>query len=132
LADSLLGLDSISIRSGAMDTSKPIDRLIDRVMAGLGMSRADLATALEVTERAIARWQTGKNYPQYESRARLDELGALADHLRRSFGVVPDGIAWLNAPNDALHGQTPYAALLEDRIDAVERALSVRDRARAA
>jgi ribosome-binding protein aMBF1 (putative translation factor) len=115
-----------------MDTSKPIDQLIDRVMAGLGMSRADLATALEVTERSIARWQVGKNYPQYESRARLDELNALGDRLRQSFGDDQAATAWLHAPNDVLQGQTPYAALLEDRIDAVERALNVRSRNRAA
>jgi ribosome-binding protein aMBF1 (putative translation factor) len=115
-----------------MDTSKSIDQLIDRVMAGLGMSRADLATALEVTERSIARWQAGKNYPQYESRARLDELNALGDRLRRSFGDDQAANAWLHAPNDALRGQAPYAALLEDRIDAVMRALTARDRNRAA
>jgi hypothetical protein len=39
---------------------------------------------------------------------------------------------FMNAPNDALQGQTPYAALLEDRIGAVERALTARNRVRAA
>lgn len=115
-----------------MDTSKPIGQLIDRVTANLGISRADLATALEVTERSINRWHAGKNYPQYESRARLDELDALGHHLRRSFGAGPEGPEWLRTPNDALRGQTPLAALLEDRIDAVERALQRQDRARAA
>lgn len=111
-----------------MDTTKPIDLQIERVIANLGLSRADLAIALEVTERAIARWQSGKNYPQYESRARLDELNALVDHVHRSFRHGPDAIAWLNAPNDILRGATPHTALLEDRIDAVEHALAIRDR----
>jgi len=111
-----------------MDTSKPIDRLIARVMSTLGFTRADLAEALDVTERSIARWQVGKSYPQYESRARLDELDALGHHLSRSFGNRADALAWLKLPNDDLLGQTPTAALREDRIGAVERALTSFDR----
>lgn len=110
-----------------MDSSKPIDQLIDRVTANLGITRAELAVALEVSERSIDRWHTGKNYPQYESRARLDELDALGRHLRRSFGKGLAGPAWLRIPNETLGGQTPHAALMEDRIDAVERALQRRD-----
>lgn len=112
-----------------MDTSKPIDQLIGRVMSALGFTRADLAAALDVTERSIARWQAGKSYPQYESRARLDELDALGRHLARSFGNQADTLAWMNLPNDDLLGQTPTAALREDRIGAVERALTALDRA---
>ncbi len=112
-----------------MDTSKPIDRLIGRVMSTLDFTRADLAAALDVTERSIARWQAGKSYPQYESRARLDELDALGRRLTKSFGSRTDALAWLNQPNDDLLGQTPTAALREDRIGAVERALTAFDRA---
>lgn len=107
-----------------MDRSKPVDQLIGRVLDGFGFSRADLATALEVTERSIGRWRAGKSYPQYESRARLDELDALGRRLESSFATRADAIEWLRKANGDLHGETPYGALLEDRIDAVERALT--------
>ena len=62
-----------------LDTSVQLDRFIDQVLQRLGLSRAELAQTLEISERSIARWQAGKSFPQYESRARLEELVPLLE-----------------------------------------------------
>lgn len=112
-----------------MDRSQPIDGLIDAVLTGLRMSRGDLAAALEVTERSIDRWYRGKNYPQYESRARLDELRALAVQVAAAFDDPQAATDWLHSPNAALGDHTPVEALRTDQIRAVAAALA-RDTAR--
>ena len=39
----------------------PLAPLIERLIAELGLSRAELATALDASERSVARWKRGEN-----------------------------------------------------------------------
>ena len=110
-----------------MDTSIELDRYIDRILEDLGISRAELARALEVSERSIKRWQAGKSFPQYESRARLEELDALADRLLASFPDRASIHAWLRAPNASSDGRSLVDAIVIDRFDLVNLALDRRN-----
>lgn len=113
-----------------MDTSIDLDRFIDQLVRDLGISKAELAQALEISERSIKRWQRGKSFPQYESRARLEELAALAERLIASFPDQSSMHAWLRAPNDVNGGKSLVDAITVDRFDLVHRALDRRQRVR--
>jgi len=116
-----------AMRSVGVDTSVELDRYIDRILADLGISRAELAQALDVSERSIKRWQAGKSFPQYESRARLEELDALADRLLVSFSDLASIHAWLRAPNASSDGRSLVDAIVIDRFDLVKLALDRRN-----
>ena len=113
-----------------MDTSVELDTYIDRLQSTLGLTKAELAQALEVSERSIKRWQRGKSFPQYESRARLEELDALADRLLAAFPDVPSIHAWLRAPSAQNAGKNLVDAITVDRFDIVNIALDRRLAAR--
>ncbi len=103
--------------------SAPLAAILERLSTELGLSRAELATALDASERSVIRWQKGEHVPQYESRARLEEMTALADRMRESF---PDGhaaAAWLRAPSGYFGGAAPLDSLLRGRFAAIETAL---------
>jgi transcriptional regulator with XRE-family HTH domain len=120
------GTDVNAIRSGRVDTSIELDSYIERLLDKLGISRAELARALDVSERSIKRWQAGKSFPQYESRARLDELNLLVDRLLASFPDVAAAHAWLRAPNASSDGRSLVDAITMDRFDLVHLALDRR------
>ena len=105
----------------------PLAPLIERLIAELGLSRAELATALDASERSVARWKRGENYPQYEARARLEEMTALADRLHASFPETAGGAAWLRVPSEYFGGLAPVDAFLRGRFAAVESALDAFD-----
>jgi len=121
------GADVIAMGSAGVDTSVELQTYIDRILENLGISKAELAQALEVSERSIKRWQAGKSFPQYESRARLKELEALADRLLASFSNVDAIHAWLRAPNASSDGRSLVEAIVIDRFDLVNLALDRRD-----
>lgn len=114
------------MRGAHVETTLELDRYIDRLLETLGLSKAELAQALEVSERSIKRWQAGKSLPQYESRARLEELDALSDRLLAAFPDVATIHAWLRAPNAGSDGRSLADALVADRFDAVNLALDRR------
>ena len=114
-----------------VDTSVDLDRYIDQLVENLGISKAELGQALEISERSIKRWQRGQSFPQYESRARLEELTALADRLLASFPDRPAIHAWLRAPHELNGGKSLVEAITVDRFDLVNLALDRRNAAQA-
>lgn len=100
----------------------PLAPLIERLPAELGLTRAEFALALDASERSVARWKAGEHYPQYEARARLEEMTALADRLRESFPDTAEIAHWLRAPNRS-SGRAPIEELLRGHFDAVAAAL---------
>jgi hypothetical protein len=105
----------------------PLAPLIERLTAELGLSRAEFAEALDASERSVARWKVGGSYPQYEARARLEEMTALADRLHASFPDDAAGAAWLRAPSGYFGGLAPLDAFLRGRFAAVEAGLDAFD-----
>jgi transcriptional regulator with XRE-family HTH domain len=67
--------------SGAILLSEQIEEL----MQALGLSLAQLAQTLHTSNGTIYRWLADKCYPEGETRARLQALGALTIRLLQSF-----------------------------------------------
>jgi hypothetical protein len=107
--------------------SAPLAPLIERLTAELGLSRSELASALDASERSVARWKAGEHVPQYESRARLQEMTVLADRLRESFTDDAAVAAWLRAPSEYFGGRAPIDALLRGYFASVGSALDALD-----
>lgn len=101
--------------------------LIDQLTTELGISKGDLALALDASERTVARWKTGETFPQHESRARLEALLKLSERLRGAFVDDAAVAVWLHAPSGYFGGLAPIDAMLRGRFDAVEAALDALD-----
>lgn len=97
--------------------------VLDRLIADLGITRGELALALDASERSVARWRKGEAFPQYESRMRLEEMAALSDRLQESFANQAAVAGWLRAPSGYFGGLAPIDAMLRGRFDAVGAAL---------
>jgi transcriptional regulator with XRE-family HTH domain len=102
------------------------DRLLGRVERELGLTAAELAGALGVSQRTVGRWRTGATLPQRAARDRLAELSDLNRRLHETFAdeAVP---VWLRAPNRYLGDLTPAELLRLGRLDRVGAALEVVD-----
>jgi transcriptional regulator with XRE-family HTH domain len=102
------------------------DRLLARFERELGLTPAELAAALGVSQRTINRWRAGETLPQHAARAKLAGLTELNRHLHETFEdeAVP---IWLRTPNRYLSGVTPAEMLQLGRFERVEAALEVID-----
>ena len=110
-----------------MSTLTTLDHLLDQLASELGVTEVQLAGALGVTPRTLARWRAGERYPQHESRKRLDALRRLHERLQTTF-LTPEAIGtWTHADNVYLGGLKPIDALHVGRIDAVDAALEALD-----
>ncbi len=103
--------------------AQAIQQLVDE----LGLSPADIARALNIDTRTLARWRSGATYPQHDGRARLVELLALNHRLRASFQTMEAARGWLGDPSRYLGGLSPRDALRAGRIDRVTAALEALD-----
>ena len=101
--------------------------LIDQLTNELGITRGELALALDASERSIARWQAGETFPQHESRARLEALLGLSERLRGAFTDEAAVVVWLHTPSGYFGGLAPVDAVFRGRFDAVEAALDALD-----
>lgn len=114
-----------------MDVTEPRldispERAILRLEDELGLSEADLAGALEVSQRTLERWRSGASHPQRAGRLRLAELLVLARRLEETFGEG-GAEAWLRADSRYLGGMKPMEAIRAGRVDRVEAALEALD-----
>ena len=99
-----------------------VDRLVTHFEQDLGMTPAELASALSVSARTINRWRTGETLPQKAARTKLGELVELRDHLYRTF--EDEGVpVWLRTPSRYLGGVTPVEMLRLGRFERVDAAL---------
>ena len=76
-----------------------------------GLSQADFARAVGVSERAVIRWEQGQVTPMPLAQRTLELLDDLRTRLRKRYG---DGGAkeWLRRSNTALRRSTPLEILL--------------------
>ncbi len=93
----------------------------------LGVDNRVLAGAMQTDESAVKRWLAGAHYPQRDSRARLDALIALRDHVMDTFDALEAAKAWMHTDNRYLGWLSLVNVLLAGRIDRVEAALAVLD-----
>jgi transcriptional regulator with XRE-family HTH domain len=105
----------------------PPHRAIEQLRSELGLSREDIARALDASPRSIERWRGGETYPQREVRRRLTALLNLQHHLLETFSTAEAARGWLHAANRYLGGLAPVDALRVGRFDRVEAALEALD-----
>ena len=104
-----------------------LERLLEEIEDGLGLSSSELAQALDVTPRSIDRWRIGETHPQHEARHRLGQLESLVTRLGETFAEPEAARAWLRDANRYLGGLTPAEALRVGRVDRVDAALEALD-----
>jgi transcriptional regulator with XRE-family HTH domain len=102
------------------------ERLLARVEQEMGLTEAELAGALGVSQRTVARWRSGETLPQRTARAKLAEMADFNRRLHETFEdeAVP---VWLRAPNRYLGNLSPAELLRLRRLDRVVAALEVID-----
>jgi transcriptional regulator with XRE-family HTH domain len=100
---------------------------LEHLMNSLGISSAELASAVGASDRTVLRWLADQRFPQHESRDKLDALARLVERLDEAFVTPEAAAAWLRAPSGYFGGLCPLDALLRGRIDAVEAALEALD-----
>lgn len=98
---------------------------IAEIQGSLGITLDELAQALSVDPRTMARWARGVVFPQHESRQRLDAVLDLARNVASFFATSDDGHGWLRDPNRYLGGISPLEALRAGRVDRARAALGV-------
>jgi DNA-binding transcriptional regulator YiaG len=87
---------------------------IDALRTALGLTQAQLAVAIGVSERTVQNWEAGRVSPQAERRLR--DLIELNEALARY--ITPDDRrAWLisQSPSDAFAGDAPRDWIIERR-----------------
>jgi uncharacterized protein (DUF2384 family) len=112
--------------------AKSPQQVIVELERAFGLSRDDMARALDVNVRTVERWRKGTAIPQREARARLAVLLALRDRLHGTFSTEDMAREWLHRPNRYVRGLTPADALRVGRPDRVDGALEKRDLSMAA
>jgi DNA-binding transcriptional regulator YiaG len=99
--------------SGATRQSPNSHRIdIEGLRAALGLTQAQLAVAIGVSERTVQNWEAGRISPQAERRLRdLIELNEAVERY-----VPPEQRqTWLISPNDAFAGDAPRDWIIEGR-----------------
>lgn len=102
-------------------------RTIEQIEYDPGLSTDDLARALHVTPRTLARWRAGDSHPQRDARQRLMSLVELQRHLTDTFRDATAARQWLQDPNRYLGWLAPLEVLRAGRVDRVEAALVALD-----
>lgn len=85
---------------------------VEALRTALGLTQAQLSSAIGVSERTIQNWEAGRVSPQAERRVR--DLVELREMLERY--IDPDALQqWLISPNDAFAGDAPRDWIIEGR-----------------
>jgi len=107
-------------------TSQTLNELLDLLVADLGLTEHEVASALGVPTDAIECWRRGDLTPDREPRERLGQLVALHRHLHET--IAPEEVAhWLRWTPHYLGGITPADAIARGQSDRVEALLTIID-----
>ena len=90
----------------------------------LDLTNEEVARAVGVDRKTVARWLKGQSEPSPENREHLERLNEIRFLMESSFRSREARQRWLHAPLDALRGRTPYAALRDGKLEQVFRLLA--------
>lgn len=96
---------------------------LTQVQRDLGLTVKELAGALDVDPRTVARWLEAGAFPQREARQRIESLEGFRHHLLEVCSSPEAARHWMHAPNRYLSGLTPAEAAKAGRVDRIEAAL---------
>jgi DNA-binding XRE family transcriptional regulator len=104
--------------------SKADPTISAELLAGLrhemGLTRADFARLVGLSERSVATWETGADLRESSLRT-IVEVGRLYAKLRQSFATPDDLADWLKTPNKAFAGSQPLQVIERGEIDRLWR-----------
>jgi putative toxin-antitoxin system antitoxin component (TIGR02293 family) len=83
---------------------------VDTLTKGVRISRAELAAALGIPERTLAR-RKREGLLSSEESAKLVRLARVVQRAEEVFEDLGAAVDWLKSPNAALSGQTPLSLL---------------------
>jgi putative toxin-antitoxin system antitoxin component (TIGR02293 family) len=86
---------------------------LDALTSALRISQAELATALSIPDRTLARRKKEGMFNSEES-AKLVRLARVAKRAEEVFEGLDVALDWLKSPNAALAGVTPLSLLDTD------------------
>jgi transcriptional regulator with XRE-family HTH domain len=96
-----------------------LEPAIRQLREDFDLTSRELAQALGVDQRTIARWATGDAFPRHGARDRLEALAALDERLAEVFVSWDAARAWLRAPTRYLGDMAPIDAVRAGRSDRV-------------
>lgn len=116
-----LGTESHSELDDLQQTLDP--RRAVTLLAELGMTDSDIATAVGATDRTVRRWRSADGTSVRRYWRQIDDLRALVG-LMRDEGTLPDAniVYWLRARNRHLADQRPLDRLREGGFEDVRAA----------
>lgn len=86
---------------------------VDALTQAMRVTRAELAAALGIPERTLARRKKEGTLNSEES-AKLVRLARVVERAKEVFGDIDPALNWLKSPNAALSGVTPLSLLDTD------------------
>lgn len=104
-----------------------LQTVLSQLEQDFALEQGELADAIGVSSRTLARWYAEDAYPQREARQRLNDLIALDQRLLTTFTEQAAVHKWLRTDNRYLGSIKPVEALKVGRIDRVKAALEVLD-----
>jgi transcriptional regulator with XRE-family HTH domain len=94
--------------------------LLSSLRQEMGLSRADFARLVGLSERSVATWETGADLKESSLRT-IVEVGRLYAKLRQSLASPEQLADWLKTPNKAFSGSQPLQVIERGEIDRVWR-----------
>ncbi len=86
----------------------------------MGLSRADFARTVGLSERSVANWESGTELKDSSLRT-IIEVARLYIKLAQSFGSPELLASWLKTPNSAFGGSQPLQVIERGEIDRIWR-----------
>ncbi len=122
-----VGIDAVPSRAEGAHTALKARQAAAAVAwarARLGLSLAEVATAVGASARTVARWADGAVAPSPAHRRRLEELGETRHLLETVFPDWTAALEWAHAPSAALRGRSPLGEITRGHIAAVIEVLA--------
>ncbi|MGL6073103.1 MAG: helix-turn-helix domain-containing protein [Fimbriiglobus sp.] len=88
----------------------------------LGLTQADFARLVGLSERSVASWEAGETLNANSSR-RIAEATRLADEMEAIFRTPEPIGRWLTSPNDGFESLSPIDIVEKGQIDRLWRVL---------
>ena len=82
--------------------------LLSGLRKEMGLTRADFARVVGLSERSVATWEGGADLKESSLRT-IVEIGRLYTKLRQSFATPDQLSTWLKTPNRAFGGSQPFS-----------------------
>jgi DNA-binding transcriptional regulator YiaG len=94
--------------------------LLVRLRHEMGLTRADFARIVGLSERSVATWEGGADLKESSLRT-IVEIGRLYARLSQLFASPDDLTTWLKTANKAFNGSQPLQVIERGEIDRIWR-----------